>query len=210
MQGIFSILDVLVPPTCRSCSILLENSAATLCVECLLQVPTCVDVVDSPSSINMCWSMGAYDGMLGGLIRKAKYQPSISISDELGHWLGRSLQEKVIVDAVVPVPTTYFRRLYRGFDQSERIANAVAKAMGIDLEHLLIRSGFSRQVGKTAEQRKKLRSHSFSMRKTVRHQRVLLVDDVMTTGATLDAAGRRLRAHGVSDVYAAVVANSLV
>ena len=208
MQGLLSILDVLVPATCRSCAIQLNGSGATLCASCLAQVPLSAHVVDSPSSIAMCWSMGSYGGFLGDLIRKAKYQPSLSISDQLGAWLGRCIAAKMDVDAVVPVPTTCIRRLVRGFDQSDRIAMGVSSEIGVKRVRLLNRKGISRQVGKTAMQRQKLRSHSFSLRTVTLPERVLLVDDVMTTGATLDAAAKRLRAHGVSVVYAAVVANS--
>ena len=186
----------------------LDTSVFTLCDSCRDRVPSSVNVIVPPAPLAMCWSMGEYSGFLGELIRKAKYQPSLSISDELGVWLGGCMVEKVTVDAVVPVPTTHIRRLYRGFDQADRISIGVATALGVRKERLLVRRGHSRQVGKSAEQRKRLRSNSFVFRKVRPPERVLLVDDVMTTGATLGAAARQLKAHGVSSVYAAVVANS--
>ena len=208
MQGILSVLDVVVPPTCRACSTPLANSSATLCGPCLAQIPSSARAVDATGPIIKCWSLGDYDGFLGGLIRKAKYQPSLSISDQLGVWLGECIAEKIDVDAVVPVPTTSFRRLVRGFDQADRIAMGVSSEMGVNVERLLVRKGFSRQVGKTAIQRKKLRSHSFALRAVTCPERVLLIDDVMTTGATLNAAAKHLSVHGVSTIYAAVVADS--
>ena len=158
--------------------------------------------------------MGPYAGTLGTLVRTAKYKRSLPVADRLGGLLGTRLQEVlqgdglVQVDAVVHVPTPWFRRIYRGFDPSCRIARRVALTLGVPHRHLLRRKDGSRQVGKAAAARKRLRADAFGVVVNSCPNRVLLIDDVMTTGATLRAAAMCLQNHGVEHVYAALVAHS--
>lgn len=164
-------------------------------------------MVGHPSAVSACWSMGPYSGLLGSLVRNAKYKRSLLAADHLGHVLGEGLVGKVKVDAVVPVPTTFPRRLYRGFDQADRLAQGVSSCLSLEYRPILSRRGVSRQVGKDATGRRNLRPEAFSVRPMECPESILLVDDVKTTGATLNAAARQLKRHGVARIYAAVVAH---
>ena len=154
--------------------------------------------------------MGAYAGVLADLVRSAKYQPSLMVADQLGDWLGEAMAGLVDVDAIVPIPIPWFRRLRRGFDQADRLARGVSRSTGLPVLPLLFRSDYTRQVGKRASERAKLSPGAFGVRSMCRPSRVLLIDDVITTGATVHAAAQQLQRHGVDAVWAAVVADTRV
>lgn len=116
------------------------------------------------------------------------------------------------IDVVSYVPTVRKRRWGRGFNQSKLLASRVAKSLKLPLADLLERREYmSSQVGAGAVQRQLNVRNSFRPLPTKRASvevpnSVLIVDDVMTTGATLEACAKQLRQMGVAKVYALVVA----
>ncbi|MGH9031802.1 MAG: ComF family protein, partial [Acidimicrobiia bacterium] len=109
------------------------------------------------------------------------------------------------VDVVTWAPTSSSRRHRRGFDQAELVARQVARQLGLPCRRLLERSaGVGAQTGLGRELR--LAGPSFCARPDVRGRRVLLVDDVVTTGSTLRSAAEALAAAGAHAVVRAAVA----
>jgi ComF family protein len=111
---------------------------------------------------------------------------------------------------VVPVPTASSRRRQRGYDQAELIARQLAKLCGLRYTKLLRRRGNSRQVGSSRQLRRLQLADAFYLThpSMVRGQSVLLIDDVLTTGATLEAAGQVVKQAGSKRVMAAVFAQA--
>jgi predicted amidophosphoribosyltransferase len=102
------------------------------------------------------------------------------------------------VDIVTWAPTSAARRRSRGFDQGELVARHVARQLGIPCRRLLVRSGPAvAQTGRTRVER--LHGPAFVARPGLDGRRVIVVDDVVTTGATLRAAAAALRHAGVAD-----------
>ena len=125
-----------------------------------------------------------------------------SLADRLAGALGA--QPWPTPSAVTWVPTTTARRRDRGYDQSLLLAKAVARRLGLPCRRLLRRTGRA-QDGLDAAARRaapQLRAHSAVAGK------VLVIDDVVTTGATMAAAAAALRAAGAADIYAAALAYS--
>jgi len=116
------------------------------------------------------------------------------------------------VDVVVPVPLHWLRRIRRRFNQSGDLAEAVGKRFGLSLRAGVLRRvrPTRSQVGLTATQREDNVRGAFRVLRPqeVRERRVLLVDDVLTTGATCSECARTLRRAGAKRVYVAALARA--
>ncbi|WP_420453123.1 ComF family protein [Ilumatobacter sp.] len=108
------------------------------------------------------------------------------------------------LDVVTWAPTSPRRRRERGFDQGELLARTVARQLGLPCRRLLERDTGPSQTGRSRAER--LRGPRFRARPELGGRRVLVVDDVVTTGATLQAAGAALASRGAEPVLAAVAA----
>ncbi len=141
------------------------------------------------------------------LIRGLKYHNRRGVVAELADQLVRS----IINDPACPqyeivtwAPTSRVRQRQRGYDQSELLARAVAARLGIKCRRLLYRDRSAPQTGRNREQR--LRGPIFKARPMRRSYRVLVIDDVVTTGSTLRAAAHALNLAGAQEVCLLAVA----
>ena len=148
----------------------------------------------------------AYTGRVRDVLLGLKYQNRRQVASHVAGVLTRRLLATAPdVDLVTWAPTSAARRRQRGFDQAEMIARAVAAHLGLPCRRLLERDGTgSAQTGQNRRQR--LVGPRFRAHPRVVGRRVLIVDDVVTTGATLTAAAQSLRDGGAVDVVLAAVA----
>ncbi len=158
-----------------------------------------------PESLDGCRALLDYGGAARDVVAKVKYRNHrASVA-----WLAAGMARLFVTaeaDVVTWAPTTADRRRHRGFDHAEVLARRVAAFHGLECRPLITRSGTGAQTGLGAEQRR----HGPRFRPTRRIDglNVVLVDDVITTGATLDAAGRALRAAGAGSVLAIAAAHT--
>lgn len=126
------------------------------------------------------------------MVHDFKYRSGWSLATEMGHWYGRELAEAGLygdVDVVVPVPLHFLKRIKRGYNQSEYIARAIAQtlALPVDTRNVVRRVHNSSQTRRAKSERWENVEGIFAVRHAERlsGRHILLVDDVLTTGATI-------------------------
>jgi ComF family protein len=144
---------------------------------------------------------GAYGGTLRELIHLFKYQRMRGLAEPLGALLANALPRDKRYDAVTAVPLHWRRRWQRGFNQADLLGKVIARRRGIRRMKLLGRGWATRaQAGLSNSQRRENVSGAFRARRNVAGLRILLIDDVMTTGATASACARALKRAGAKSV----------
>lgn len=155
---------------------------------------------------------GPHEGLLRRLLIRLKFRDQIPLAHALGLLLaGHPGLKMLAADVVVPVPLHTGRLADRGYNQALELARPVARLLGLPLRPRLIRRirATPPQVGSSREARKKNIVNAFAAERGARGGHVLLVDDTLTTGATLIAASDALLEAGASAVSVAVVSRTL-
>lgn len=151
--------------------------------------------------------MGRYTGPLRHAVLLLKYEDRRGLAVDLGSLMASTLEqrrEEWQPDALVPVPIHPQRRRERGYNQAELLAAAVGERCGLPVRLALDRvRDTPPQVGLSREERRENVRSAFAPRADAAPgRRPVLIDDVQTTGATLEEAARALRAAGASAVFA--------
>jgi ComF family protein len=207
---------------CSICRKTLFHDPLESCPRCSGTVGPHVDTSDGCPKCRMdslafdsAFRLGPYDGELKQVVLKMKHQAGESLAESLGRvWAIHARDQFVAKKAtvIVPIPLHWRRRLERGYNQSEAIASGLAAELRIPS-----RPGWLRRVRATTmqtslnsptERRENVRGAFRVSRFSRFHgQRVLIVDDVLTTGATASEAAKSMKAAGAAQVVVAVVAH---
>lgn len=197
--------EIVAPSRCVACDERVDARLAPLfCVACA----TTIEPAGGRSP-----AVFAYGGALADAIVRMKYRGRPELAARLGEAMAASplvARARGSVDVVVPVPLTAARLAERGYNQSALIARPVARALGAPLAPRALertREG-PRQAISSREERRANVDGAFSCRERTRvaNRRVLLVDDVRTTGATVAACTSALALAGAREVISFVLA----
>jgi len=149
------------------------------------------------------YSFGFYEAELRQLIHLFKYGRVRTLSGPLGKLLALALPREQAFDVIVPMPLYWRKRWQRGFNQSELLAREIGRRMHTPVENALRRvRNTAAQAGLTSAKRRLNVSGAFQAKKraNIDGRRVLLIDDVMTTGATAASCARALQRAGARQV----------
>jgi ComF family protein len=155
------------------------------------------------------YTFGSYEATLRGLIHLFKYNQVRPLAKPLGALLARAIPREHRFDVIVPMPLHWKKRWSRGYNQSELLAKEIARRWGLPVERIVRRTkATAPQAGLSNSKRRLNVRGAFAARQSVKGLRVLLIDDVLTTGATASACARVLKRAGASHVAVAAVART--
>jgi ComF family protein len=150
-------------------------------------------------------NLATYEGVIRECIHALKYENNQGLAELFSGWLASLVKEAGwVIDMVTAVPLSPRRYKERGYNQSERIARPLAMRLGISYNPFAIKRirDTVSQVGLSAEARRRNVENAFkALPELVEGKRVLLFDDVMTTGSTLEACSKALKESGVEAVH---------
>jgi ComF family protein len=211
-------------PDCRTHLLADARAAgAGACPRCALPVGPHADLRggcslcrDKPLGFDRALALGPYEGTIRDLCLRLKHEPNAWLAP----WLSGLLAEAQAVALgalpgdswVVPVPLHWRRRLLRGYNQAEALAQGLAHRRGLEAHRVLRRvRATDRLAHLKATERMKAMRGAFVARHApgLKRRTVLLVDDILTTGATAGAAARALKQAGARHVVLAVVGRTL-
>lgn len=204
-------LDLLFPPLCQVCG----AYGGAFCARCQAQA-----LAGAPppglDGLAGCESVGIHDGPLREAVLRLKFGGRLSLVEPLGCLMAEHVRPHLpewSPDALVPVPIHWRRHFARGFNQSELLAEVVGRVLSVTvLPRALARASHRPpQVGLSAAQRQENLRGAFRVaRPLLPGARLLLVDDVRTTGATLLECAATLRAAGASAVFGLTLSAELL
>lgn len=157
------------------------------------------------------WSYALHDGRMRQLIHLFKYARMRPLARELGAWLVYAYPRLEHFDALVPMPLHWWKRMQRGFNQSDLLARELSRRVGVPiLNAARRRRRTAAQASLTHAQRRDNVRGAFDvpMPEQVRGLSLLIVDDVMTTGSTVNACAKALKQAGAARVCVLTVARA--
>lgn len=228
------IIDFLFPPFCVVCRAPLFENELTICDSCYLRIrpvpsPYCQICGRPMRRAGLCRAcegqgkpyvrrraVGIYESVLTEAIKALKYRGRLSVAMRLGKMMSRLAltdTDMSSVDVIVPVPLHRVRQRERGYNQALLLSEEISREMSLPvLAGSLVRTRFTKQQTRLA--RKERRRNVAGVFKvldpdSVRDKQILLIDDVTTTGATLEECARALLDAGAAGVYCLTTAIAL-
>jgi len=216
------LLNFLFPLQCAICGrSLTADNRDRVCKDCWGRIIYLNRPIDIRLSLEKIWSVGVYDGVLKDLIHQFKYKQKKYLANPLGKLLVdfvRKYLKEERFDYIVPIPLEKAREKKRGYNQAELLARVLGEAVNKPvLTHLVERRKKTKpQFGLKREERFENLSGAFEISEPgkknvppIAGKTILLLDDLATTGATLDECAKALKRAGVSEVNGLVLAHGM-
>ena len=228
-----AVLRYFFPPVCITCGRVLVNGynsnsaliSLGICRTCLSQLPVrlseerlmpCLSDAyeEDPVPDLQAWALFHYEMPITSLLRRLKFQNGEYCGTMLGKLMGREILHDLPYqpDAVVPIPLSEKRRAARGYNQAALLAQEIAASLQVPmLEEVLFRKRHTKQQSRFSDPlvRQKNIEGAFGVREDwdIEGLRILVVDDILTSGATIHEAARTLVSAGAGDVLGVVCAS---
>ena len=217
-----TLLDFVYPPLCLSCKKMMENGTEHVCAECWNSIrrvthdlPLFLETqskLTATGAVDELVSLFVFEkeGVFQTIVHHLKYGGVDALGLELGRRLGRVMTERGIsADAIVPVPLHKRKRRERGYNQAELIGRGISEVTGIPVRTDIVRRKryTQTQTALSLQERQRNMESAFGIvpekRKEAEGRRIVVVDDVVTTGSTVIACSQVLKDAGVATVLAA-------
>ncbi len=227
-EGLAGLWDFIYPGSCLGCGCYLENHRRIICAECLKKIDfvdfliciECQSPLSDPVKCQVCSAsnptpviaLGQYFDPLKEIIHQFKFQNIRSAASFLGREILERHREKILnlrAEVIVPVPLHSIRQKVRGFNQAAVLAEVLAADLKLEVnDNSLEKIRRTRdQVRLSGDRRRGNLKGSFRViDNELKDKRIILVDDVMTTGATLREVRKEIIKAGGKPVLAVVAA----
>ena len=212
MKLYYYLLNLLFPPKCILCGKLLERNEQDLCRECRIDSPVYPDRKEKFQFLDSFTAVWYYEGNVRRSLLRYKFYNSRSFASGYGRLLAMKLLQTHPegFDCLTWIPVSRLRKLRRGYDQVELLADAVGRELSMTPVPLLKKVRHTRpQSGlKDASKRRAnvLGAYREINPEEISGKRILLLDDILTTGSTAGEAARVLLTAGAKEVHCAAVA----
>lgn len=205
------LLDLLYPPKCVFCGRLLAENETDLCGRCRRALPTAEREIKRGEFFTGCTCVYYYEDAVRQSVLRFKFRSMRQYADAYGRLLAmRLLPERERYDLLTWVPVSAKRRRQRGYDQAELLARRVAAELRLPCERTLQKTRHnpaqSKQSNEAARKANVLGVYRAVQPEKIKEKRILLIDDVITTGATLTECSKVLRLAGAKEISCAALA----
>lgn len=214
MRLLHWLIHFLFPPKCILCGKVLQTEETDLCRECRATAPEHPQGKLKLQFIDSTAAVWYYRGNVRGSLHRYKFRKARFLAEPFGRMMAMRVLSSDIenLDLVTWVPVSPLRKLLRGYDQDELLAKVIAWELGLPCVPLLKKVRHNRaQSGITGYARR--RANVLGVYQTVNTEKIpgakiLLVDDILTTGATAGECARMLLTAGAEEIHCAVVASA--
>ena len=201
------LAGVFLPHSCLLCQ---KFSQTLLCQRCDETMTLKVSDCEPPQGLDACWVLSEYQGTMKQLLWKLKFEDWPGIADVLGQKIIAAMHDQPMdYDSVMTVPSHWWRVMKRGFEHVNAVFKRPAQAFHWPMQDAMKLRRYTKALFELdAAQRQAVLRHAFALREgaDLSGKRVLLLDDIITTGSTLSAIADLCREHGASKVDALCVA----
>jgi predicted amidophosphoribosyltransferase len=207
MEILHAVATGIAPPLCAACGRSCRPEAV-VCTRCGRRLAAAEPLLGKgPPGLDRAWSSAPHEGVARSLVAALKFRRLLPVADLMADRIQWLAPAHMLSGAIVPVPPAPSRLRRRGFDPAGELAAALAERLDSPLETCLARRGGRRQVGRRRAERIGQPPQIHATGTAPRS--VLLIDDVLTTGATMTACAQALRAAGAARVVAITFARRL-
>ena len=206
------LLGVFFPPKCVLCRKLLKEEETDLCPFCRISAPYFSKRKSKPQFLDSFTAVWYYEDSVRSSLLRFKFGGVRAYGAPYARQIAEKLRkEQTEYDILVWIPVSWLRKLRRGYDQVERIANPLSRELNLELVCALKKIRHTRPQSRIrgVEKRKAnvLGAYRVVLPEKVKDKRILLLDDIVTTGVTMAEAARVLKTAGAKEVHGISVAS---